>query len=76
MQQNGGKHMAKVTFNENVCKGCQLCVSVCPKKIIVLSEDKLNEKGFHIPYVVNMEECIGCAMCAIMCPDVVITVEK
>lgn len=68
--------MAKVTFNENLCKGCQLCVSVCPKKIIVLSEEKFNEKGFHFPFITNMEECIGCAMCATICPDVVITVEK
>ena len=26
--------MAKVIFNEARCKGCELCLSVCPKKIL------------------------------------------
>ncbi len=68
--------MAKVTFNEALCKGCGLCVSVCPKKIIALQEDKLNAKGCHPAGVENMEACIACAFCATMCPDCVITVEK
>ncbi|MBQ5808240.1 MAG: 4Fe-4S binding protein, partial [Clostridia bacterium] len=24
--------MPKVSFNEKLCKGCGLCVTVCPKK--------------------------------------------
>ena len=39
--------MAKATFDENRCKGCELCVSVCPKKIVVMAEDRINEKGYH-----------------------------
>lgn len=69
--------MARVTFREERCKGCGLCISVCPKKIIEFSE-KLNVKGYH-PAVVKeekMKECIGCASCARICPDVVITIEK
>ena len=34
--------MAKVTFAENVCKGCGLCVNACPKKIVELDSSKLN----------------------------------
>ena len=68
--------MARVTFNEDACKGCGLCVSACPKKIVALREDKINAKGFHPAGVVDMDACIGCAFCATMCPDVVITVEK
>ena len=26
--------MAKVTFREERCKGCGLCVGACPKKIV------------------------------------------
>ncbi|HIY09138.1 MAG TPA: 4Fe-4S binding protein [Firmicutes bacterium] len=65
-----------MTVNENVCKGCGLCVSVCPKKIIRLSPDRLNAKGYSPAEVVKPEECIGCAMCGIMCPDSAITVER
>lgn len=64
-----------VIFNENLCKGCGLCVNACPKKIIALT-DKLNAKGYHPAGVTEPEKCISCAFCATMCPDCVITVEK
>ena len=67
--------MAKVTFNENLCKGCGLCVTACPKHIVAL-KDTLNAKGYSPAGVTNPDECIGCAFCATMCPDCVITVEK
>ena len=39
--------MAKVTFNTDPCKGCGLCVTACPKKIVFLDKTILNEKGYH-----------------------------
>lgn len=68
--------MAKVTFNEDRCKGCRLCTAVCPKKIVLIDTEKLNIKGFHPAGVKDMDQCIGCAFCATICPDCVITVEK
>lgn len=68
--------MAKVTFNVELCKGCGLCVTACPKKIVKLDSEKLNAKGYHPATVTETEKCIGCAFCATMCPDCVITVEK
>ncbi|MCL1820029.1 MAG: 4Fe-4S dicluster domain-containing protein [Oscillospiraceae bacterium] len=68
--------MAKVTFREERCKGCTLCVAACPKNIVAMSSDRLNGKGFHVAECTDMSKCIGCAFCAQMCPDVVITVEK
>ncbi len=70
------KAKGKVAFKEDLCKGCGLCVSVCPTKIIFLDESKINAKGYHPATVVDMDKCIGCANCATMCPDVVITVER
>ena len=72
----GGNEMGKVTFNKERCKGCELCISVCPKNIIAMNVDELNNKGFHPAGVVQMELCIGCAFCATICPDCVIEVEK
>lgn len=66
----------KVTFNEDACKGCELCVSVCPEKIIELNKEKINKKGYSPAYVVDQEKCIACGSCAITCPDSVITVER
>lgn len=68
--------MAKVTFREERCKGCALCVGACPKKIVALDQDKLNSQGHHPAMVTDPEKCIGCAFCATMCPDCVITVER
>ncbi|MBO4251655.1 MAG: 4Fe-4S dicluster domain-containing protein [Clostridia bacterium] len=68
--------MAKVSFNEDRCKGCGLCESVCPKGIIALAKEKINAKGYHPAEVTDESQCIGCASCAIMCPDTVITVER
>lgn len=68
--------MAKVTFNEERCKGCGLCVGACPKHIVALLTDKINTKGYHPAGVTDMSACIGCAFCATMCPDCVIRVEK
>jgi 2-oxoglutarate ferredoxin oxidoreductase subunit delta len=70
--------MAKgnVTFNDDACKGCELCVVVCPVKIIELNNEKINSKGYSPAHVIDMEKCIACGNCAIMCPDSVITVER
>jgi len=68
--------MAKVTFRTDRCKGCGLCVTACPKHLIVLAPDELNVKGHHPAKITNQDECIACAFCATMCPDCVITVER
>ena len=66
----------RITIDENVCKGCGLCVTACPKKIVLINRAKINEKGYNPAIVEEIEKCIACAMCAIMCPDSAITVEK
>ena len=68
--------MAKLTFNEELCKGCGLCVNACPKGILALSQSRLNQKGHTPVELTKPEERVGCAPCAIMCPDCVITVER
>ncbi|MDR0999821.1 MAG: 4Fe-4S binding protein [Clostridiales bacterium] len=65
-----------VSFNKNRCKGCALCVDACPKNIIQLAKDEMNEKGFHPAVCIDQSACISCAFCAMVCPDVVITVKK
>ncbi|MBS3872844.1 MAG: 4Fe-4S binding protein [Firmicutes bacterium] len=67
--------MAQVVFNEERCKGCELCTIVCPVKIVIMQE-KYNKRGFSPAGVSDMSKCIGCAACARICPDVVITVQK
>ena len=68
--------MAKgqVKFDEERCKGCELCVSVCPTKILGLHEVNINLKGYHPVCVIDEDKCIGCANCALICPDGAISV--
>ncbi|MCX8058615.1 MAG: 4Fe-4S dicluster domain-containing protein [Spirochaetes bacterium] len=66
----------KVTFDIDLCKGCELCIGVCPVKIILLDKNKLNKSGYHPAAINDMDKCIACGSCAIMCPDSVITVEE
>lgn len=70
--------MAKgnVTFDQERCKGCSLCVSVCPVKIIFLNAESTNSKGYSVATITEMDKCIACTNCATMCPDGVITVER
>lgn len=68
--------MAKVTFKEDLCKGCGLCVEACPKGIISIDPGRINAKGYNYASISDGTACIGCAFCASMCPDCVITVEK
>ena len=32
---------AKVTFNSDRCKGCELCTTVCPKHIVAIDQDSI-----------------------------------
>ena len=68
--------MANVTFQEDLCKGCGLCVNACPKGCLTIASDKINKKGYSPAKMANPDKCIGCAFCATMCPDCIITVEK
>ena len=69
--------LAYITIDTERCKGCQLCISFCPKKIISLAP-YVNQAG-QTPAVVIPEkahECTGCAVCALMCPDAAISVYR
>jgi 2-oxoglutarate ferredoxin oxidoreductase subunit delta len=57
------------------CKGCGLCVKVCPKNVLEISSD-VNSKGYFPAYQARPDDCISCALCCIMCPDVAITISE
>jgi len=64
----------RIEIEEDRCKGCELCTSVCPKEIIRMA-DYFNARGYRPAQLVDPDhECTGCTLCALVCPDVVITV--
>jgi 2-oxoglutarate ferredoxin oxidoreductase subunit delta len=68
--------LPEVIFAENLCKGCELCVTVCPTKILKLDTTRVNIRGYNPAIVYNLAECSGCGSCAKICPDSVITVRR
>ena len=62
----------KIIIDAECCKGCGLCVIVCPKNSIVISK-KSNKKGYF-PAEATDSDCTGCCFCALICPDAVIEV--
>ena len=63
-----------IVVDEQNCKGCQLCATVCPTKTIGYAEET-NGKGYHFAKMVN-DSCIACQSCALVCPDSIITVYR
>ncbi|MCX7995793.1 MAG: 4Fe-4S binding protein [candidate division WOR-3 bacterium] len=58
----------EVKIKEDWCKGCEICVAFCPKKVLIMEKTKAK--------VANPDACTGCQLCEIYCPDFAIEVEK
>ncbi len=65
--------MAKVEIEIERCKGCGLCVEVCPEQVLEIGRE-INLSGYQHVVVVQAEACIGCCRCAEMCPDTALAV--
>jgi len=57
---------AEVIINEEYCKGCVICVEVCPKDVLVMED--------FVAKVKDIESCTGCMLCEQLCPDFAIVV--
>ena len=55
-----------VHLDAESCKGCELCIPVCPPGVLVMSQER-NELGVHYPEL--LPGCTGCSACAFICPD-------
>jgi len=60
--------MVQFDINPKWCKGCGICVALCPKKVLALKNEKVS--------VEHPEDCIACRMCEFRCPDLAIYVKK
>ena len=56
------------------CKGCELCVTACPKHVLELDVSVVNVLGYHPVRLSDADACTSCAFCARICPDGVFTV--
>ena len=66
--------MPFVKVSSDRCKGCRLCIAVCPRHKLALA-DLLNELGFQpVEVVEDPADCTGCMSCVLMCPDAAIEI--
>jgi len=56
------------------CKGCGLCVEVCPPRVLALDDTLVNAMGHHPVRLTDPAACTSCAKCARVCPDAVLTI--
>ncbi len=60
----------QVTIFATWCKGCTICVELCPTKVLAMHPNG------NRPIVVALEKCNACHFCDTHCPDLAITVKK
>jgi len=64
-----------IVVHAHRCKGCDLCIPVCPVDIIVKAgPGNVNLMGWIPVEVTDMSKCIACNLCALVCPDQAIDV--
>ncbi len=59
--------MVKIELHESACRGCKICVDVCPTKVLAFDE----QNGRAV--IGEAEDCIACLSCAYECPSGAIT---
>ena len=60
--------LKKHHINRDWCKGCGICVELCPKKVLELDDQ---EKVSAL----RPQDCICCRLCEFRCPDFAIEIE-
>jgi 2-oxoglutarate ferredoxin oxidoreductase subunit delta len=66
---------AKVKIDEKLCKGCALCIAVCPNGSI-FTKETVNEKGVNTAGLKKGYICKACMACVLICPDACIEIRK
>ncbi len=53
----------EISIHAAACRGCELCVDVCPTRVFKFDADR------RLCIVDHPEDCIACLSCAYICPS-------
>jgi len=56
----------KIVVHPRLCKGCEVCVRLCPRKVLEIRDFKA--------VVADLPQCSECMLCEMRCPDFAIEV--
>ncbi len=71
LERPSGPDRFRVVVEAERCKGCELCVVVCPPRNLRLTR-AFNRGGYHpVEFSFHGErgDCTGCGLCYWVCPD-------
>jgi len=69
MEPTKDKKNMQVVINAAWCKGCGICIELCPKGALV--KDNKEKAVWQYP-----EKCIRCGLCELRCPDLAISIRE
>ncbi|MBN1609455.1 MAG: 4Fe-4S dicluster domain-containing protein [Polyangiaceae bacterium] len=55
--------MPTISIDKSGCRGCSLCVEICPTEVLALSAEE------RVATVARSADCIGCTSCEYICPS-------
>lgn len=61
--------MDKVFVDEKLCKGCGICINICPYRVFAVKDEL---KGTVAP--IGQDKCTQCGICELYCPDFAIAI--
>ncbi len=67
------KAAKEIIIDDQFCKGCNLCIEVCPGKVFSKS-NRRSRAGYSMPQAADWRKCSVCFLCEMTCPDLAITV--
>ncbi|MDH7487928.1 MAG: 2-oxoacid:acceptor oxidoreductase subunit alpha [Anaerolineae bacterium] len=65
--------MPEIAINRDWCKGCYICVNVCPRHVLEIDQESFDH-GFHPVVAARPDDCTVCRQCELLCPDLAISV--
>lgn len=54
------RDVVTLKLDEEKCKGCGICINVCPHEVFLLKDDKVQ--------IADKDSCMECGACANNCP--------
>lgn len=73
MSEGLAKRIPQIAINVDWCKGCHICVDVCPRHVLEVNVNTFL-RSFHPVRVARANDCTACRQCELLCPDLAILV--